>query len=96
MSDVLFPLLLLLTRFCLGDEDVKLRIKNWFTPENLDWTNPLEELNDALGHCLCLLTSVFHQQLGGCIGEIFFIMYDSNHKWCTVYPSGTSAACPNG
>ena len=42
MSDIFSPLVSLLTRFCLGDKDVKLRIKTWSIPKNLDRTNPLE------------------------------------------------------
>lgn len=78
MSDILSPLAILITRFCIGDEDAKLRIKSWFVPENLDRTKPLQERDDALGRCLRLLPSVFHQKLAGVIGEMFFAMYDSN------------------
>lgn len=80
MSDIIVPLVLLLTRFCLGDEDAKLRIRKWFVPENLDRTKPLEEQDSALGRCLRLLQSVYHDRLGSCVGEMFFAMYDSNRE----------------
>jgi len=80
MSDILSPLVILIARFCIGDEDAKLRIKSWFVPENLDRSKPLQERDDALGRCLRLLPSVFHQKLAGVIGEMFFAMYDSNRE----------------
>ncbi|KAG1715685.1 hypothetical protein ID866_1489 [Astraeus odoratus] len=91
MSDAISPLVLLLTRFCLGDEDAKLRIRSWFVPENLDRTKPLEGRDDVLGRCLRLLQSVYHNRLGKCIGEMFFAMYDSSATNLTALGYGNFA-----
>ncbi|KAI6033834.1 hypothetical protein PISMIDRAFT_23831 [Pisolithus microcarpus 441] len=91
MSDVITPLVLLITRFCLGDEDAKLRIRNWFVPESLDRTKPLEGRDDVLGRCLRVLQSVYHDRLGKCIGEMFYAMYDSNPTNLTTLGYGNFA-----
>ncbi|KAI6046528.1 guanine nucleotide exchange factor [Pisolithus marmoratus] len=91
MSDIISPLVLLITRFCLGDDDAKLRIRNWFVPENLDRTKPLEGRDDVLGRCLRVLQCVYHERLGKCIGEMFFAMYDSNPNNLTTLGYGNFA-----
>lgn len=75
-DDLVSPLVILITRFCLGDDDAKVRIRNWFIPSNLDRTNPLETRSDLLGRCLRLLQSVYHSRLNRVCGEMFFAMCD--------------------
>lgn len=75
-DELVSPLVILITRFCLGDEDAKVRIRNWFIPPNLDRTNPLETRSDLLGRCLRLLQSVYHSRLNRVCGEMFFAMCD--------------------
>ncbi|KIO03052.1 hypothetical protein M404DRAFT_1001674 [Pisolithus tinctorius Marx 270] len=91
MGDIITPFVLLITRFCLGDEDAKLRIRNWFVPESLDRTTPLEGRDDVLGRCLRVLQSVYHDRLGKCVGEMFFAMYDSNPTNLTTLGYGNFA-----
>ncbi|KAL4075593.1 guanine nucleotide exchange factor [Scleroderma citrinum] len=91
MSDIIIPLALLITRFALGDEDARLRIRNWFVPANLDRSKPLEGRDDALGRCLRILQSAFQHRLSGCIGEMFFAMYDSNPTNLTTLGYGNFA-----
>jgi len=76
LDDLVSPLVVLITRFCLGDEDAKVRIRNWFIPPNLDRSNPLEARSDLLGRCLRLLQSVYHTRLKRVCGEMFFAMCD--------------------
>lgn len=76
LDDLVSPLVILITRFCLGDEDAKVRIRNWFIPHDLDRTNPLEGRSDLLGRCLRLLQSLYHSRLNRVCGEMFFAMCD--------------------
>lgn len=78
LDDLVSPLVILITRFCLGDEDAKVRIRTWFIPPNLDRSNPLETRSDLLGRCLRLLQSVYHSRLNRVCGEMFFAMCDSD------------------
>ncbi|KAF9242959.1 guanine nucleotide exchange factor [Melanogaster broomeanus] len=85
VDDLVSPLVILVTRFCLGDEDAKIRIKNWFIPPNLDRTSPLELRSDLLGRCLRLLQSVYHRRLNRVCGEMFFAMCDSDATTLSGY-----------
>lgn len=76
LDDLVSPLAILITRLCLGDEDAKVRIRNWFIPPNLDRASPLETRSDLLGRCLRLLQSVYHSRLNRVCGEMFFAMCD--------------------
>lgn len=76
LDDLVSPLVILITRFCLGDEDAKVRLRNWFIPPNLDRTKPLEMRTDLLGRCLRLLQSIYHTRLNRVCGEMFFAMCD--------------------
>ncbi|KAG1729071.1 guanine nucleotide exchange factor [Suillus paluster] len=78
LDEVVCPLVLLITRFCLGDDDAKTRLRQWLVPENLDRTNPLEKRADLLGRCLRLLASVYHSRLKDATGEMLYAMCDSN------------------
>ncbi|KAG2360174.1 guanine nucleotide exchange factor [Suillus spraguei] len=78
LDEILCPLVLLITRFCLGDDDAKTRIRQWLVPENLDRTHPLEKRADLLGRCLRLLASVYHSRLKDAMGEMLYAMCDSN------------------
>lgn len=78
LDEIVCPLVLLITRFCLGDDDAKTRIRQWLVPENLDRTHPLEKRADLLGRCLRLLASVYHSRLKDAMGEMLYAMCDSN------------------
>ncbi|KAG2069989.1 hypothetical protein BDR04DRAFT_1100654 [Suillus decipiens] len=78
LDEILCPLVLLITRLCLGDDDAKTRIRQWLVPENLDRTHPLERRADLLGRCLRLLASVYHSRLKDAMGEMLYAMCDSN------------------
>ena len=92
LDELVSPLVILITRFCLGDDDTKVRIRNWFIPPNLDRSNPLETRSDLLGRCLRLLPSVHHTRLKKVCGEMFFAMCDCDgesntsvvHHYCLV------------
>ncbi|KAF8122805.1 guanine nucleotide exchange factor [Boletus edulis] len=85
LDDLVSPLVILITRFCLGDEDAKIRIRNWFIPHNLDRSNPLESRPDLLGRCLRLLQSVYHTRLKRVCGEMFFAMCDCDATTLSGY-----------
>ena len=84
LDDLVSPLVILITRFCLGDEDAKIRIRNWFVPPDLDRSKPLETRSDLLGRCLRLLQSVYHSRLNRVCGEMFFAMYDCDGELNTL------------
>ncbi|KIK95447.1 hypothetical protein PAXRUDRAFT_827008 [Paxillus rubicundulus Ve08.2h10] len=85
LDDLVSPLMILITRFCLGDEDAKCRIRDWFIPSNLDRTSPLEKRSDLLGRCLRLLQSLYHSRLNRLCGEMFFAMCDSDATTVSGY-----------
>lgn len=78
LDEIVCPLVLLITRLCLGDDDAKTRIRQWLVPEDLDRTHPLEKRADLLGRCLRLLASVYHSRLKDSMGEMLYAMCDSN------------------
>ncbi|KAG2130462.1 guanine nucleotide exchange factor [Suillus bovinus] len=78
LDEIVCPLVILITRFCLGDDDAKTRIRQWLVPEDLDRTHPLEKRADLLGRCLRLLASVYHSRLKDSMGEMLYAMCDSN------------------
>ncbi|KAF8665795.1 hypothetical protein AX16_000240 [Volvariella volvacea WC 439] len=78
LDDMLSPLLVLISRLCLGDENSRSRVRQWLVPEDLDRDSPLEGRPDLLGRCLRLLGSVYHQRLKDAVGEMLFAMADSN------------------
>ncbi|KAF8550258.1 hypothetical protein OG21DRAFT_1514209 [Imleria badia] len=85
LDDLVSPLVILITRLCLGDDDAKLRIRNWFIPPNLDRSSPLETRSDLLGRCLRLLQSLYHSRLNRVCGEMFFAMCDSDAMTLSGY-----------
>ena len=78
LDDILSPLVVLLTRFCVGDEGLKARARQLLLPEDLDRNSPLESRPDLLGRCLRLLSSVYHPRLKEAVGELLFAIADSN------------------
>lgn len=84
-DDLVSPLVVLITRFCLGDEDAKVRIRNWFILPNLDRSKPLEARLDILGRCLRLLRSLYHSRLNRVCGEMFFAMCDCDGALNTFF-----------
>jgi len=78
LDEIVCPIVILLTRFCLGDNDAKARIRERLVPENLDRTCPLETRPDILGRCMRLLASVYHSRLKDATGEMLYAMCDSN------------------
>jgi len=80
LDELATPLVLLITRLCIGDEPSRTRLRDWLIPSNLDRTNPLEARSDTLGRCLRLLGSVYHTNLKKAIGEMLYAMCDSDGK----------------
>ncbi|KAF9535078.1 guanine nucleotide exchange factor [Crepidotus variabilis] len=78
LDDILSPLVVLVTRICLGDEGSKVRVKQWLIPDDLDRTSPLEQRSDLLGRCLRLLSSVYHPRVKDACGELLYALSDSN------------------
>ncbi|KAH7924845.1 hypothetical protein BV22DRAFT_1090227 [Leucogyrophana mollusca] len=78
LDEIINPLAILIARFCLADEDVKIRLRQWLIPSDLDRTHPLEGRADLLGRCLRLLGSVYHPQLKNAMGEMLYAMCDSD------------------
>jgi hypothetical protein len=78
LDDSLSPLVVLITRLCIGDENSRLRARHWLVPDDLDRTSPLEARSDLLGRSLRLLASVYHPRLKDSVGEMFYAIADSN------------------
>lgn len=78
LDDVLSPLLVLVSRFCIADDASRSRVRQWLVPEDLDRSAPLEGRADTLGRCLRLLASVYHPRIKDAVGEMLFAMSDSN------------------
>ncbi|KAF8914117.1 guanine nucleotide exchange factor [Gymnopilus junonius] len=78
LDDMLSPLIVLISRFCIGDEGCKIRVRQWIVPDDLDRTSPLEQRSDILGRCLRLLSSVYHPRLKDAVGEMLYAAADSD------------------
>jgi hypothetical protein len=78
LDELVTPLVLLVTRLCIGDEPTRARLRDWLIPSNLDRTSPLEARSDTLGRCLRLLGSVHHTNLKKAVGEMLYAMCDSD------------------
>ncbi|KAJ8595062.1 hypothetical protein M405DRAFT_783763 [Rhizopogon salebrosus TDB-379] len=78
LDEIVCPVVMLLTRFCLGDDDAKARIRERLVPASLDRTHPLETRPDLLGRCMRLLASVYHSRLKDATGEMLYAMCDSH------------------
>ncbi|KAG5650383.1 hypothetical protein H0H81_012426 [Sphagnurus paluster] len=78
MDDILSPLVVLISRFCIADEASRVRVRQWLVPDDLDRSAPLEGRADILGRCLRLLGSVYHPRLKDAVGELLFAMCDSD------------------
>jgi len=78
LDDVLSPLVVLVSRFCIADEGSRVRVRQWIVPDDLDRSSPLEARADILGRCLRLLGSVYHTRLKDGVGELLYAMCDSD------------------
>jgi len=78
IDDILSPLVVLISRFCIADEASRVRVRQWIAPDNLDRSSPLEGRGDILGRCLRLLASVYHTRLKDAVGELLYAMCDSD------------------
>jgi len=78
LDELVTPLALLITRLCIGDEASRTRLRDRLVPLNLDRTSPLEARPDILGRCLRLLGSVYHVNLKKAVGEMMYVMCDSD------------------
>ncbi|KAJ7715069.1 guanine nucleotide exchange factor [Mycena metata] len=81
LDDELSPLVVLITRLCVADEGSRLRTRDWVCPPDLDRSaaaGALEGRPDLLGRCLRLLGSVYHARLKDSVGEMLFVICDSD------------------
>ncbi|RDB19581.1 Synembryn-A [Hypsizygus marmoreus] len=78
LDDLLSPLVVLISRLCIADEQSRIRVRQWIVPDDLDRTSPLEARSDILGRCLRLLPSVYHPRLKDSLGEMLYAMCDSD------------------
>ncbi|KAF8590259.1 hypothetical protein K439DRAFT_1627947 [Ramaria rubella] len=78
LDDTLAPLIILLTRLAAGEESVKLRMREWILPSDLDRTSPLEEREDLLGRCIRLMSCVYFARVKASVGELLFTICDSD------------------
>lgn len=78
LNELVTPLVLLITRLCIGDQPSRTRLRDCLIPLNLDRTSPLEARSDTLGRCLRLLGSVYHADLKKAVGEMMYAMCDSD------------------
>ncbi|OCH86040.1 hypothetical protein OBBRIDRAFT_797587 [Obba rivulosa] len=85
LDDVVVPLVVLITKFCVADESSRLRLRQWLLPDDLDRTSPLEGRPDLLGRCLRLMSCVHHQRLKPAVGELLFAICDSDASTLSGY-----------
>lgn len=78
LDEILTPLVVLITRLSFGDEGSRIRLREWVIPHDLDRMTPLETRADLLGRCLRLMASVYHGRLKDAVGEMFYVMCDSD------------------
>ncbi|KAJ7047945.1 guanine nucleotide exchange factor [Mycena alexandri] len=81
LDDELSPLVVLITRLCIADEGSRVRTRDWVCPPDLDRSaaaGALEGRPDLLGRCLRLLGSVYHARLKDSVGEMLFVICDSD------------------
>ena len=86
LDDMLSPLVVLITKLCIADEESRTRVRHLVVPEDLDRSSPLEERPDVTGRCLRLLSCVYHPRLKDAIGELLFAIADSDGKIFIFYP----------
>ncbi|KAG6841342.1 hypothetical protein C0991_012167 [Blastosporella zonata] len=78
LDDLLSPLVILLSRICVGDEASRVRVRQLVIPNDLDRSTPLEGRADILGRCLRLMASVYQPRLKDAVGELLYAMCDSD------------------
>lgn len=78
LDDMLSPLVVLISRICIADEGCRARLRQTIVPEDLDRSTPLEARADLLGRCLRLLACVYHPRLKDTVGEMLFVVADSD------------------
>lgn len=78
LDDLMSPLVVLISRLSIADENTRIRIRQWIVADDIDRSSPLEERSDILGRCLRLLASVYHPRLKDAVGEMLYAMADSN------------------
>ncbi|EJD00790.1 uncharacterized protein FOMMEDRAFT_141603 [Fomitiporia mediterranea MF3/22] len=78
LDHILSPLVLLLNKLCKGSGECRRAVCSRVLPVDLDRTKPLEGRADTLGRCLRLMACVQHQQLKDGIGELVFVVCDSD------------------
>ena len=86
LDDMLSPLVVLITKLCIADEESRTRVQHWIVPEDLDRSSPLEERSDITGKCLRLLSCVYHPQLKDAVGELLFAIADSDGRIFILFP----------
>jgi hypothetical protein len=77
-DDLLSPLVILITRLCVADQDSRKRVREWLVPADLERTSTLEDRADTLGRCLRLLSSVYHERLKTTVGEMLYAIHESD------------------
>ncbi|KAK7061189.1 guanine nucleotide exchange factor [Favolaschia claudopus] len=81
LDDELSPLVVLITRLCIADETCRTRTRDWLVPADLDRSanaGSLESRSDMLGRCLRMLGSVYHVRLKDSVGEMLYVISDSD------------------
>ncbi|TFY83256.1 hypothetical protein EWM64_g757 [Hericium alpestre] len=79
LDELFCPLVMLITKACIADQNARMRVKDWILPANLDRSgSALESRPDLLGRCLRLLASVYHPRLKDATGEMLFAICNSD------------------
>jgi hypothetical protein len=85
LDDLAVPLVVLITRLCGSDANSRTRMREWILPANLDRTSPLEGREDLLGRSLRLLGSVYHPRMKDAVGEMLFVICNSDGKFLCFF-----------
>ncbi|KLO08412.1 hypothetical protein SCHPADRAFT_880592 [Schizopora paradoxa] len=84
LDHVLSPLVLLITKLVKYNTECRKVLREQLLPASLDRTTPLESRPDTLGRCLRLMSCVGHQRVKDSVGELLFILCDSDAQVLTA------------
>lgn len=84
LDDALTPLTMLLVKCALADVGARRRLGAWVLPKGVEERRgeALEARGDTLGRCLRLMGSVRWQRMKDAVGEMLFVVCDSDRESC--------------
>ncbi|KAI9599452.1 guanine nucleotide exchange factor synembryn-domain-containing protein [Syncephalis fuscata] len=78
IDEELLPLITLLVSLARGDVESKLRLKEAFTPDNIDRTNPIHQGTSLAARIIRAMTAPFLTRSRNMVSEFLYILHDEN------------------